>query len=163
MATEIGEYLVGAYLKLVEHCHLVDYNVRAPGGKLEGLNELDVVGINIETNTAYLCEVMTHVRGLLYGGGNEGTVKRVEEKFQKQKNYAERHLSGFEPEYMFWSPNVPVGMVDKRLAQIPGLRVVINGEYKRRVELLQKKARAEKQDTGNPVFRVFQILGSMRD
>jgi hypothetical protein len=49
MATEMGEYLVGAYLKLLEQCSFVDYNVRPPGGKLEGLIELDVIGINIET------------------------------------------------------------------------------------------------------------------
>lgn len=46
MATEMGEYLVGAYLKLVEGCDFVDYNVRVPGGGMAGLNELDVVGIH---------------------------------------------------------------------------------------------------------------------
>ena len=89
MPTETGEYLVGAYLKLIEECHFVDYNVRPPGGKLEGLNELDVIGINLDTKTAYLCEVMTHVRGLLYGRGNDGTIKRVREKYEKQQAYAE--------------------------------------------------------------------------
>lgn len=28
--TEMGEYVVGAYLKLVEGCDVVDYNVRMP-------------------------------------------------------------------------------------------------------------------------------------
>ena len=164
MATEMGEYLVGAYLKLIEQCHFVDYNVHPPGGKLEGLEELDVIGINFETDTAYLCEVMTHLRGLLYGGGNEGTIARVKDKFKIQQEYAKRHLSDFNHHvFMFWSPNVPVGTVDKALAEIRGLQLVINGEYKRRVQQLLDKARVEKQDTGNPVFRVFQILGSLRD
>ena len=64
---------------------------------------------------------------------------------------------------MFWSPYVPRGYVTRELCKIGGLTLVINGEYKRRVELLLDKARKEKQDTGNPVFRVFQILGALRD
>jgi hypothetical protein len=56
MRTEPGEYLVGAYLKLVEECDVVDYNVRTPGGGLEGLGELDVVGLNFKTKTAYVCK-----------------------------------------------------------------------------------------------------------
>ena len=45
MPTEMGEYLVGAYLKIIKECDFVDYNVRQPGGGLEGLNELDVIGL----------------------------------------------------------------------------------------------------------------------
>jgi len=52
MATEMGEYAVGAYLALVEHCDVVSYNVRRPGGKSEGLNELDVVGLEFKSKTA---------------------------------------------------------------------------------------------------------------
>ena len=75
MAPEMGEYLVGAYLKLILECDFVDYGVRVPGGGVQGLNELDVVGIHFDKKTAYLCEVTTHIRGLLYGGGNKGTVE----------------------------------------------------------------------------------------
>lgn len=28
MATDIGEYIVGAYLKLITGCNVIDYNVR---------------------------------------------------------------------------------------------------------------------------------------
>ena len=42
MPTEVGEYLVGAYLKLVEKCDVVDYIARETGGGRRGLNELDV-------------------------------------------------------------------------------------------------------------------------
>ena len=76
MATDVGEYLVGAYLKLIRGCDFVDYNVRPPGGGMEGLKELDVVGIHFESRTAYLCEVTTHIRGLLYRNNVE-TVERV--------------------------------------------------------------------------------------
>ncbi len=67
MNVEMGEYLVGAYLKVIEGCEFVDYNVRFPSGGLKGLDELDVIGFNFESDVAYLCEVTTHVRGILYG------------------------------------------------------------------------------------------------
>ncbi|MGB5215711.1 MAG: hypothetical protein WBN88_18965 [Anderseniella sp.] len=40
MATEMGEYLVGAYLQLEQQCDVVSFNVRPPGGGLKGLQEL---------------------------------------------------------------------------------------------------------------------------
>ena len=162
MATEMGEYLVGAYLKLVERCDFVDYNVRPPGGGRAGLEELDVIGLHFESSTAYLCEVMTHVRGLLYKNNSE-TVQRIRGKYRKQKAYARARLAQFKPVFMFWSPNVSVGYVTDHLERIEGLQCVINGEYKNRVDLLQRLAKEQRQDVGNPVFRVLQILGALRD
>ena len=162
MATEVGEYLVGAYLKLKIGCDVVDYNVRRPGGGLAGLEELDVIGFHFASSTVYLCEVMTHIRGLLYKS-NKDTVKRVADKHIKQMNYARSQLAQFEHKvFMFWSPYVPVGFVTTNLQTISGLELVVNGEYKRRVDELQALARKNRQDTGNPVFRVFQILGALR-
>ena len=60
--TDIGEYIVGAYLKITKKCDFVDYNVRPPGGGLEGLNELDVVELDFKNEIAYLCEVTTQER-----------------------------------------------------------------------------------------------------
>ena len=57
MKTEMGEYIVGACLKLLKECDFVDYNVRRPGGGLVGLDELDVMGLDFKNKTAYLCEV----------------------------------------------------------------------------------------------------------
>ena len=48
MGTDPGEYIAGCYLKKILNCDFVDYNVRAPGGGLKGLGELDVVGINLK-------------------------------------------------------------------------------------------------------------------
>ena len=45
MHVDIGEQLVGAYSKIIERCDVVSYNVRAPGGKLRGLGELNVIGL----------------------------------------------------------------------------------------------------------------------
>lgn len=162
MLTDIGEFIVGAHLQLVEGCDMVDYNVRAPGGGLAGLNELDVIGLNFETNTAFLCEVTTHIRGLLYKN-NQETVRRIRKKHQYQIAYSKKYLKEFKTHrYMFWSPVVPVGYVTDHLLKIDTLEVVINGEYKHRIEVLKELAATTTHDARNPFFRMLQIMGHLR-
>lgn len=163
MLTDIGEYIAGAYLQQVEQCNFVDYNVRPPGGGLKGLGELDVVGLNFNTNTAYLCEVTTHIRGILYKNNKE-TVSRVKKKHARQIEYAESQLSNFDNHvYMFWSPVVPVGYVTENLSKIKTLDLVINGEYKNRIGQLKDMAKESTHDTKNPFFRMLQIIEHMRE
>ena len=163
MKPEVGELLVGAYLKLCMHCGFVDYNVRPPGGGLEGLGELDVVGLDPDGGRAYLCEVTTHIRGLLYKSNKE-SVSRIRKKHARQRDYAGKHLRAFQTVfYMFWSPVVPVGYLTTELPKIEGLELIINGEYKRRVDELLQLARDTTHDAGNDVFRVFQILEHLRE
>jgi hypothetical protein len=160
----MGEFLVGAYLKLIEECDVVDYNVRMPGGGLEGLKELDVVGFRFSDGTAFLCEVTTHIRGVLYGNGNEDSLARIRSKHENQKAYAEARLERFpQRRYQFWAPYVPKGRLTAGLAEIEGLELVINGVYKERVEQLKALARTAYHDTGNPFFRALQILEAVRD
>lgn len=162
MLTDIGEYVVGACLQLQEGCDFVDYNVRPPGGGLDGLGELDVVGLNFKSKTAFVCEVTTHIRGLLYVN-NQETIKRLTKKHERQKAYALKYLSNFENlRFQFWSPVVPVGYMTKSLAQIEGLELVINGQYRQQVEALRSLARQTTHDARNPVFRMLQILEHMR-
>lgn len=163
MRTEPGEYLVGAYLKLVEECDVVDYNVRIPGGGLEGLGELDVVGLNFKGKTAFVCEVTTHILGLLYKNNAE-TVARVRRKHLRQRQYAKRFLTSFDThKFMFWSPVVPIGYLTTHLKKIDGLELVINGRYKGCVDALRLLARKHAHETQNPSFRVLQILEHLRD
>lgn len=163
MLTDIGEYFVGAYLQLCEECDVVDYNVRPPGGGLAGLGELGVLGFNFKTNSVFLCEVTTHIRGLLYVNNKE-TVERIAEKHERQKEYAKEFLNKFESvHYQFWSPVVPKGYKTENLAKIAGLELIINGEYKKRIERLQEKAAIETYDARNPVFRVLQILAHLQN
>jgi len=155
--------MVGAYLRLFENCDFVDYNVRPPGGGLAGLGELDVVGLNFASNTAFICEVTTHIRGVLYKNNKE-TVERVNRKHVRQRDYAESQLRNFRNHrFMFWSPVVPVGYITRGLAEIEGLELVINGEYKRRIEQLAQRAKNDTHDAKNPFFRMLQIIGHMRD
>ena len=162
MKTEMGEYVVGAYLKEVLRCDFVDYNVRPPGGGLEGLGELDVVGLRFHDKTAYLCEVTTHLDGLQYGT-YATTVKRVQDKYKRQQTYAQKHLTHFKKvEFMFWSPIVRVGAITKALSDIDGLQVIINGAYTDRVRELEAQANQTTRDAGNPFFRVLQLLAHLR-
>jgi len=163
MLTDIGEYLVGAYLQLVEECDFVDYNVRPPGGGIKGLEELDVIGLQFNSRTAFLCEVTTHIRGLLYKNNCE-TVLRIAKKYERQKIYAKKYLRTFDEfRFQFWSPVVPRGYITENLSEIRGLELVVNGEYKSRVSELSDLASRQTHDARNPVFRVLQILGHLRD
>ena len=163
MLTDVGEFIVGAYLQLIEECNFIDYNVRPPGGGLKGLGELDVVGLKFNSNTAYLCEVTTHIRGLLYENKQE-TVSRIKQKYERQKEYAKNHLTKFENhKFMFWSPVVPVGYITENLCNIEDLELVINGEYKKRIEKLRVLAGKTTYDARNPFFRILQIIEHMRD
>ena len=162
MLTDVGEFIVGAHLQLIEECDFIDYNVRPPGGGLKGLGELDVVGLNFKTNTAYLCEVTTHIRGVLYKN-NQETINRIKKKHERQIEYANKYLKNFKNHrFMFWSPVVPIGYITDHLQEIEGLELVINGEYKKRIEQLRLLARNTTHDARNPFFRMLQIMEHLR-
>lgn len=164
MAAEMGELVVGAYLKEVLGCDFVDYNVRPPGGGRAGQHEFDVLGLHLDDGTAYLCEVATHLDGMNYGGkSNKDTLDRVVQKHQRQREYAEAHLRSFQHHrFMLWSPRVPVGFLTDRLAKLAGLELVINADYARAVDALRERARATTRDAGNTFFRALQILEHLR-
>jgi len=158
MSTEMGEYIVGAYLKLFLNCEFIIYNVRRQEGGLRGLNEIDVIGLDLDNKIAYICEVTTHIRGLLYKNNVE-TVERVKKKYQIQRKYAREYLQDFgEHHFMFWSPIVPEGYITEGLRKIRGLELVINKEYSACVDELKKKAKEMSNDIGNPFFRILQVL-----
>lgn len=164
MKTEMGEYIVGAYLKLIKECDFVNYNVRRPGGGLAGLNELDVMGLDFKNKIAYLCEVTTHLDGLLYGSSRTATVETVRKKYKKLRDYADNHLPRDvfpKRHFMFWSPVVSAGVAEE-LRKIEGLELVINEDYASYVGLLQEFAKKATYDTGNPATRMLQILGHLR-
>jgi len=163
MATDMGEYLVDAYLKLIRECDFVDYNVRPPVGGREGMAELDVVGLDFKTKTAYLCEVTTHLGGILYGKDNQTTLQVLRKKFERQQNYAARYLTDFcTHHYQFWAPYVQEGDITEELRKLQGWELVINANYAACVDALRQKARNTIRDIGNPFFRALQILEHLR-
>ena len=161
MATEMGEYLVGAYLRLVLQCGVVDYNARPPGGGLPGLGELDVIGFNFASQTVYLCEVTTHLDGLLIGKGTDSTLTKLAAKHRRQQDYATQYLKDFTPRYMFWSPVVRAGLVED-LKTRTGFELFINKSYSDAINQLRRRAKNSTADFNNPAFRVLQILEHLR-
>jgi len=163
MITEIGEYIVGAYLKIIEECDFIDYNVRPPGGGREGQTGFDVLGLNLKRKSCYLCEVATHILGLHYGKGNQDTLDRIATKHARQVAYAEEYLSNFDQfHYMFWSPYVPEGILTTGLDKIEGLEMIINKDYTAKIDDLRDLAGELTHDLGNPFFRTLQILERLR-
>ena len=164
MAAEIGELVVGAYLKEVLGCDFVDYNVRPPGGGRTAQFEFDILGLHFRDGTAILCEVATHLNGLNYGGKtNQDTLNKIARKHQRQRDYASTHLGNFRRHrFMLWSPRVPVGFLTDRLAQIAGLELMINVDYGCAVDALRKRAGATTRVTGNAFFRALQIMEHLR-
>jgi hypothetical protein len=63
---------------------------------------------------------------------------------------------------MFWSPVVREGYLTKELKKIDGLELVINETYALYVGELQQLANKITYDTGNPAFRLLQILKHLR-
>ncbi len=164
MAAEMGELVAGAYLKEVLGCDFVDYNVRPPGGGRTGQFEFDVLGLHFRDDTAILCEVVTHLDGLNYGGKtNQDTLNKIATKHRRQRDYAATQLGNFRRHrFMLWSPRVPVGFLTDGLAQINGLELMINADYGRAVDALLNLAGAATRNTGNAFFRALQIMEHMR-
>lgn len=161
--TDIGEYIVGAYLQEVKGCEYVNYSVRFPGGGIEGLSELDVIGFNFSGKSVFMCEVTTHIGGTNYGNTGK-TITKITQKYNTQKRYAGKYLtpSFTQLHYMFWSPYVPDGLITSGLGSISGLELVINKEYTKAIEELRQKAKKASYQTGNPAFRMFQIIERLR-
>lgn len=153
---EMGEQLVGAYLQVIRRCSFVLYNQRPEGGGLNGLGELDVVGI--AKDEVFLCEVTTHVRGI-----DPKAVARIERKFGVQREFAKRHFKDHKQTFELWSPYVPRGDRLERLSRIKGLNLVVNSEYARRVRELQARAKSNTEPTGNDAFRLLQILAHLKE
>jgi hypothetical protein len=166
MVTEMGEYVVGAYLKIKLNCDFVGYNTRPPESGLAGLAEIDVVGLDFTNHIAYLCEVTTHLDGLLYGSDYGVSAKKIRDKYERLISYRNKYLHEFKGvRCMFWSPRVPKGKLLDMLKEIEkdGLELILNGEYKKRVEELRQTAKKTTRDVSNPFFRALQILEHLRD
>lgn len=161
--TEIGEYIIGAYLKLILKCDVVDYNVKIVSGGLKGLSELDVIGLNFEENKAYLCEVTTHLNGLAIGSNAKDTIKKITEKHAHQIAYGDEFLGKFKnKEYRYFSPRVPVGKITEGLKKIETLEVIVNEDYTKVIRELEELAKEKTNDVGNPFFRMLQIMNQLK-
>lgn len=161
---EMGEYLVGAWLKVKKNCDFIQYNARLPEAGLKGLGEVDVIGLDFKKKVAYLCEVTTHLDGVLYGTYSK-TMEKLRAKFRRDREFADKMLEDFpERHFMFWSPVVPEGKLTSPLTELEktGVELVMNRSYTERINELKEAAQDMVNDTGNLAFRLLQILGHLR-
>ncbi|MCH8853317.1 MAG: hypothetical protein IID41_11805 [Planctomycetes bacterium] len=177
-AVTIGEELAGAWLSLCEGCDFVTYSQRHPTGQ----GEIDVLALKMTEKRAYLCQVTTHLGGMLYSTGPKPssatgpgssyyqTVAKVRDKWNRDIRYVEECLDGFETELMLWtlkaSKEHVVGpltaLATKLMKKHPlTISIIANAEYARRIRQLEAKAKRTTKETGNSAFRVLQILARL--
>jgi hypothetical protein len=100
----LGEELVGEYLKWCRGCEFIEYNLTLKD--VQG--EVDVIGLNIANHEVYVCEVAIHLQtGLQYVNGKTkrpDNVARLTSKFSKDYIYVQKYFSDWKAKMMFWSP-----------------------------------------------------------
>jgi hypothetical protein len=167
VAEDIGENLVGSYLRYVEGCQFVIFNTHYPG--VQG--EIDVVGMKLdgERRETWFCEVVTHIQGMLYGT-YEQTLAKLRDKLLRASNFARDMFPNDAHRYEIWSPVVPKGRFTKAFDEMErkytsdqlDLRFVINEEYTTRVQRLIEYARKHPSATSEPAYRLLQILTRLK-
>ncbi|MBP2018821.1 Holliday junction resolvase-like predicted endonuclease [Symbiobacterium terraclitae] len=163
---EMGESLVSAYFKYVQNIRIVARNVPFH----QGQGEIDLIAIDPASHRVILCEVTTHIDGMLYGAGYDDTRDKVRDKLLRARDYAEAQFPGWKHEFQQWAPVVRPAMatrlaeLEHELFQFHGMNVsmVINGRYAERVDELRRLAAQTLSATDEPAFRVLQILEHLR-
>ncbi len=167
---DIGESLVGAYLRHVVGCDVVTYN----SFFADRQGEVDVVGIeNGKPRTIWLCEVTTHISGsgmLITSRGDRPQEVILREKLERLHAFAEATFPGDGYRYEWWSPRVAVGKLTNVMTEIEqeweqaarDLRFVINETYTERIRQLLENARKNSSTTNEPAYRMLQVLTRLR-
>lgn len=167
MHSDIGESIVGSYLRHVRACDLVLYNEFT--GDQQG--EVDVIGVKASpVPEVWLCEVATHIAGLQYDASAEKSRAKISAKIDRAKTYADRVFKAHQQHFELWSPRVPVGamttwMGEEQLRRQDALLEVdfiINDKYTNAVSELISAAKVSTKTTGEDAFRMLQILTHLR-
>lgn len=154
---DIGEDLVGAYLRQVAQWDLIAFNTRT--GKGQG--EIDVIGVRLARggpSQVWFCEASTHTSGL--GGYGGDPVKKLTTKLRSVRDHAKDVFPGVQHHVEFWSPRVRPGVLPglEALREEDGVTLVVNDVYATRVGELVGAARTTSSYSDHPSFRMLQIL-----
>lgn len=164
-AADLGESLVGAYMRHVEKCSIVLYN----SFFADQQGEVDVVAVKpvaqAQPRVVFLCEVTTHI-----GGMAGATVRKVPAKLGRLREFAELTFPEDEHRFQWWSPYVKTGATTARFEQMRedwaaegrSLEFIINDKYTARVAELVVVARRSPSTTSEPAFRMLQMLTHLR-
>ena len=107
---------------------------------------------------------------LIVSRGRNATEERVRSKLARLVAFAEATFPDDEHRFEWWSPYVPVGRLTDALDDIAqteheqgrDFSFVINDEYTRRIQELVAYARTHEAPTGEPAYRLLQILTHLR-
>ncbi|HWO97595.1 MAG TPA: hypothetical protein VNM45_14935 [Bacillus sp. (in: firmicutes)] len=167
----VGEEIVASYLEYIKECDFVQRNLYTKD--VQG--EIDVVGINLKSNKAYVCESTTHLTtGLLYVGkdNKNNNIQKLVDKFSKDIEYAEKYLPDYQKHYMLWSPIVKDNKTTLENSQIyqlsrvkemiyekygVSLELIINEKYQDCLKQLRNYAKGETKALQSPILRYMQI------
>jgi len=170
MTINLGEEIVVAYLQHIKGCEFIQQNLYTPD--VQG--EIDVVGIDLETKTIYVCEVAVHlITGLQYVKDNQpNNVNKLTEKFSRDIEYTNKYFPDYSKHFMLWSPIVKMSG-DKakfnQMADIEGiteniqtkygltLECIINEKFANCLAELREFARNETKELKSPVLRFMQV------
>jgi hypothetical protein len=167
---DIGESIVGAYMRYIRGCEVVVYNTFLRGQQ----GELDVVALKTgEPRRVWLWEVTTHIQGMLHVGtdGADGTVKKIGDELGRAQEFAALTFPGDTLYFEIWSPRVPVGRLttafralEEEAAEMDiDLCFVINEDYTEKMRELAAHAKKHASATSEPAYRMLQILGHLRN
>jgi hypothetical protein len=166
----LGERLVGDYLRYFKQCDFIDFNVYTK--LVQG--EIDVIGVAHAKKRAYICEVVTHLTtGIQYvKNARPDTADRLIKKFLKDINYGQEAFRDYRVSYMLWSPVVResngkpqynqflhLKRVKDEVKEKTGIEIefVINADYAEAIDALRKIATKETKELKSPVMRFLQI------
>jgi hypothetical protein len=165
---DIGESLVGAYLRHIGGCQVVVFN----SFFADRQGEVDVIGIQLgNPRTVWLCEVTTHIGGMLIiRKGKNATEEVIRDKLGRLRTFAEMTFPGDRYRYEWWSPRVSKGALTSSLGRLEreyaaagdDLRFVINEDYTERIRALAQHASKNSSTTNEPAYRLLQVLSRLR-
>ena len=174
--SNIGEEITGFYLEAIKGCSFVQYNLYTHKGQSGGpQGEIDVVGINLEKNIIYVCEVAIHLTtGLFYVNPTtkRPDPERIFRKFDKDIEYAKHKFPDYERVYMLWSPIVKSSRPSAKHDQLKSLLevqsqiklkhdveldLIINQRYKDCLEELKQYTTRRTEEIKSTVGRLFQL------
>ena len=155
MNNMMAKYAVGAYLKILRECDIVDYDVKDPTIAPDALS---VIGLDLKSKTAYLCKLDTGLRAF-FNRLNRAAAKCIRLSHACQIKYAEMYLEDFpKKHYMFWSANAPSAFIKQELSELTTLELVLNQDYANCMQQLRERARATEVVIDNHFFSALQAI-----
>lgn len=163
---DIGESLVGAYLRHIVGCQVVVYNSFFANRQ----GEVDVVGLELgEPRKVWLCEVTTHIGGMDLRRRERSAEQVIDSKLSRLRDFADATFPDDEHRFEWWTPRMATGLRDAMyvVEQQWGddgrdLAFVTDATYTERIRELADHARENPSTTNEPAYRLLQVLTRLR-